>query len=157
MRKRIGKDSVPSVTTGPQNWLDLAQLATVEVTSEDSSYTIESALIPDGTPGWRAAGPGPQTIRLLFDEPLKISGIHLDFHEDQVSRTQEFVLRWLPAGSSSYQDVVRQQYSFSPGGSTHEHEDYFRALANVAALELRIVPDISKGSAHASLARLLLE
>jgi hypothetical protein len=157
MRKRIGKDSRPSFTTGPKNWLDLAQLATVEVTSEDSSYTIESALIPDSPPGWRAADPGPQTIRLLFDEPLKISGIHLDFHEDQVSRTQEFVLRWLPAGSSSYQEIVRQQFNFSAGGSTHEHEDYFPALVNVAALELRIVPDISKGSAHASLARLLLE
>jgi hypothetical protein len=49
---------------------------------------------------------------------------------------------------------VRQQYNFSPPGVTHEFEDYAVDLVGVAALELRIVPDISGGEARASLAQL---
>jgi hypothetical protein len=44
MRKRIGKlrHSQPRGECG-EAWLDLEQIATVEVTSEDSSFPIESA------------------------------------------------------------------------------------------------------------------
>ena len=45
--------------------LDLAQ---VEITS-DPTHPIEAALLADRTGGWRAAGPGEQTIRLLFTRP----------------------------------------------------------------------------------------
>jgi hypothetical protein len=49
---------------------------------------------------------------------------------------------------------LRQQYNFSPPGATCEREDYDVNLNGVTALELRIVPDISHGSARASLAQL---
>jgi hypothetical protein len=78
------------------------------------------------------------------------------FQEDEQSRTQQFVLRWSPDGGGSYREIVRQQYNFSPPGTTSESEDYKLDLDGVTALEVDIVPDISGGPARASLAQLLL-
>ncbi|MGC2693987.1 MAG: hypothetical protein WA228_14935 [Desulfobaccales bacterium] len=128
----------------------------VEITSEDADYPIESALIPGIGSGWRAAQPGEQTLRLLFDEPLRLNRIHLAFHEDKQERTQEFVLRWSADGGQSYREILRQQYNFSPPDAAPEVEDYNLDLDGVTALELKIVPDISGGSARASLAQLRL-
>ena len=41
-----------------QKWLDLEQVAKVEVTSEDPNFPIESALVSGKGPGWRAAQKG---------------------------------------------------------------------------------------------------
>ncbi len=128
----------------------------VEITSEDAGYPIESALIPGIGSGWRAAQPGEQTLRLLFDEPLRLNRIHLAFHEDKQERTQEFVLRWSADGGQSYREILRQQYNFSPPDAAPEVEDYNLDLDGVTALELKIVPDISGGGALASLAQLRL-
>jgi hypothetical protein len=154
MRKRIIGQGPREVATAEPGWLDLDRLAQVEITSEDADYPIESALIPGTSLGWRAAQPGEQTIRLLFDEPRSFRRIHLMFHEGEQERTQEFVLRWSPDGGQSYREVVRQQYNFSPPGATREVEDYEINLDGVTVLELKIVPDISGGRAHASLAQL---
>jgi len=153
MRKRIIGHGPRDVKADEPGWLDIERLAQVEITSEDAGYPIESALIPGMGSGWRAAQPGEQTIRLRFDEPLRLKLIHLVFHEDEQERTQEFVLRWSPDGGQSYRDIVRQQYNFSPPGAAREVEDYDIALDGVTALELKIVPDISGGSAQASLAQ----
>ena len=50
--------------------------------------------------------------------------IHLAFAEKDVERTQEFCLRWSPAASRPVQEIVRQQWNFSPTGSTTQVEDY---------------------------------
>jgi len=154
MRKRIIGHGPRDVSAAEQGWLDLERLAQVEITSEEIDYPIESALIPGTGSGWRAAQPGEQTIRLLFDEPLRLRRIHLVFHEDEQGRTQEFVLRWSPDGGQSYREILRQQYNFSPPEAAREVEDYDIDLDSLTALELRIVPDISGGSARASLAQL---
>jgi hypothetical protein len=154
MRKRIIGQGAPEVSAVDPGWMDLDRLAQVEITSEDVDYSIESALIPGTGPGWRAAQSGEQTIRLLFDEPLKLRRIHLVFHEDEQERTQEFVLRWSPDNGQTYREILRQQYNFSPPGATREVEDYTTDLDEVTALELKIVPDISGGRARASLAQL---
>ena len=156
MRKRIIDHGPREVAAGEPGWLDLDHLAQVEVTSEDAGYPIEAALIPDTGLGWRAAQPGAQLIRLLFDEPRSLKRIHLMFHEGEQERTQEFVLRWSPDGGQSYREIVRQQYNFSPPGATREVEDYEINLEGVTALELEIVPDISGGPASASLVQLRL-
>jgi hypothetical protein len=137
-----------------QGWLDLELRAQVEITSEAEDYPIEAALIPGTGSGWQAGQPGEQTIRLLFDEPLKLRRIHLEFHEGERERTQEFVLRWSADGGQSYREILRQQYNFSPPGATREVEDYELNLDGVTVLEMKIVPDISRGSAVASLAEL---
>jgi hypothetical protein len=156
MRKRLIGHGPREVAAAEPGWMDLEPLAQVEITSEDVDHPIESALIPGTGLGWRAAQPGEQTIRLLFNEPLRLRRIHLVFQEDQQERTQEFVLRWSPDGGQSYREIVRQQYNFSPPDAAREVEDYDLDLNGVTALELRIVPDISGGRAQASLAQLRL-
>ncbi|MGO8760815.1 MAG: hypothetical protein ACLP2P_01290 [Desulfobaccales bacterium] len=154
MRKRIIGHGPREVSAAEPGWVDLGLLAQVEITSEDVDYPIEAALIPNTGSGWRAVQPGEQTIRLRFDEPLRLKRIHLVFQEDEQERTQEFVLRWSPDRGQSYREIVRQQYNFSPPEAVQEVEDYDVDLDGVRALELSIVPDISGGSARASLAQL---
>ena len=144
MRKRIIGQGPREVAAAEQGWLDLERLAQVEITSEADGHPIEEALIPGAGPGWRAAQPGEQTIRLRFDEPLRLRRIHLVFSEGEGERTQEFVLRWSADGGQSYREILRQQYNFSPGAA-REVEDYDLDLDGVTALELRIVPDIGGG------------
>lgn len=154
MRKRITRH-----VTGPQQagsdptWLDLEAIAQVEVTSENPALPIENALtLRGGTSGWLAAEPGEQLVRILFDEPHPVRRIKLHFVEDQLPRTQEFVLRWAAKPGEPLQMIVRQQWTFSPTGSTSEVEDYQVNLAEVTVLELLIKPDISNGTARASIA-----
>jgi hypothetical protein len=106
--------------------------------------------------GWRAADSGTQTIRLIFDEPQRLTRIALVFEETEKQRTQEFVLRWSGDGGRSFREIVRQQWNFSPPKTTREDEEYQVDLSGVTVLELTIVPDISRGSAHASLKSLRL-
>jgi len=154
MRKRIIDQEPQNVAPVDQGWLDLQSMAQIEVTSESAANPIEAALVLGAGLGWRAAQAGEQTIRILFDESRSVRRIQLLFHEDQQARTQEFVLRWSPDGGQSYREIVRQQYNFSPPGVTRESEDYAVDLADVTALELRIVPDISGGDARASVTQL---
>jgi len=156
MRKQTISSGSESVSRSGDAWLDLERLAKVELTSESTEHPIESALIPNREPGWRAAQPGKQTIRLIFDHPLSLGRILLRFDEEEQRRTQEFVLRWLPEGQQSPREIVRQQYSFSPPATNQEIEDYSVKLNGVTALELEIVPDISGGGAYASLAEMRL-
>jgi len=154
MRKRIIEPHTRDITPAHQAWLNLEALAQVEVTSEDPARPIESGLLPGTEAGWRAAYPGPQTVRLMFDRPQRIKRMHLEFQENELERTQQFVLRWSSDGGRSYREIARQQYNFSPPGATSECEDYTVDLDGVTALELNIVPDISGGPARASLAQL---
>jgi hypothetical protein len=156
MRKRIVRHVDQEVSPTDRHWLDLDRLAQVEITSEAAGHPIESALLPDTGSGWQAARGGEQTMRLLFDTPIRLSRIRLVFDEHQHVRTQEFALRWSPDGGQSYRQLVRQQYNFSPPATTREVEDYTVNLETVTALELSIVPDVSGGEARASLSRLQL-
>ncbi len=154
MRKRILAPIQDVPAAG--DWLDLEPLAEVEITSEDPTCPIESALLPGEGPGWRAAGPGSQTIRLLFDPPQALHRIWLQFGETAAERTQEYVIRWSSEGGKRLGEVVRQQWNFSPGGSTEQVEDHRVELQAVDLLELEIIPDVGGGGAPASLAKLRL-
>jgi len=152
MRKRMIKRDIQKAPKTEYNWLNLATLAQVEISSEDAVHPIESALVPGSGSGWQASESGEQILRLLFDEPQKIGLVRLVFEEDTQERTQEFVLRWSSDGGQSYHDIARQQYNFSAPDSTQELEDYSVGLNGVTTLELCIIPDISRGNARASLA-----
>jgi len=132
------------------------EVAEVELTSEDAAHPIESALQPGQAAGWRAAGPGKQTIRLHFTRPQRLRRIWINFVEPHAERTQEYALRWSPDGGQSFREIVRQQWNFSPQGATSETEDYQVELPAVTVLELDIIPDIRGGNTPASLARLRL-
>jgi len=156
MRKRIIAPVQKEAAPPDQAWLNMEGLADVEITSEDATHPIESALMPGGAGGWRAAGPGRQTIRVCFTSPQRLQRIWLNFVETGVERTQEYILRWSADGGQSYREIVRQQWNFSPLGATRETEDYHVELPAVTVLELSIIPDIGGGAAVASLAELRL-
>ena len=156
MRKTILTPETPATPSAARTWLDLDRLARVEVSSEDAAHPIEGALLPGSGPGWLAAVPGEQLIRLLFDAPIPLRHVTLLFHEELHSRTQEFVLRWSADHGTTWQEIVRQQFNFAPPATTAEREEYDVQLDGVTTLELKIVPEISGGASRASLARLSL-
>ena len=156
MRKRFITSTPETVRSHGEGWLDLERAAVVEVTSEGEDFPVESALVLGETRGWRAAIPGTQTIRLVFDQPQRVRHISLVFEEEQITRTQEFVLRWSSDGGRSFREIVRQQWNFSPPETIREVEEYQVELSDVTVLELIIVPHNSGGTACASLRRLRL-
>ena len=146
-KKVIDKSERPE-----EGWLDLSQCAAFEVTSEESGSPLENALSPDEKK-WIAASPGVQTIRITFDEPQNISKIFLLFEETANARSQEFVLSWQQVGQPGWQEIARQQFNFSPPGTTIERENFTVSLQRASALELLITPERS-GGGHASLTHL---
>src|SRR5437899_8124041 len=150
MRKQVFTPTPQGIRSPDEGWLDLDRAASVEVTSEEKNYGIDSALVSGETQGWRAASPGTQTIRLLFDQPQRLRRISLAFEENEIKRTQEFVLRWSPDGGRSFREIVRQQWNFSPPETIREVEEYHVELSEVTVLELIITPDISGEMARAS-------
>jgi hypothetical protein len=152
MRKRIvSSDRTIAGTEPGSHWMDLGRIATVEVTSEDPDFPIESAFSADGGPGWRASQKGEQQIRLVFDQALSVRRIQLHFLEPTRDRLQEFTVRW-SAADGEPKEIVRQQWNFSHGGSTSEIEDYEVNLEDVSTLELRIKPDLTDNEVLATLA-----
>lgn len=152
MRKTI----INSNTINPRprsqaEWLDLEEIATVEVSSEDPDFPIESALTASEGPGWRAAERDKQVIRIVFDKPRPLRRIRLEFSEAENQRTQEFTLRWSQV-DGPFREIIRQQWSFSPQGSTSEVEDYQVDLDSVSVLELALKPDLTPDNAFATLA-----
>jgi hypothetical protein len=149
MRKEIvGQKTVAAEAQAAAEWLDLASVARVQLTSEDPAFPIENALSTNpelNELGWRATSPGAQTITMLFDAPQHIRRIVLHFVEHKMERSQEFVLRYSSARETN-REIVRQQWTFSPNGSPQEIEDYAVELEAVAKLELVIDPD--RGRRH---------
>ena len=148
--------SILGVQVRPESAFKLIRIRIAEITSENSSYPIEGALLPNSSKGWKAGKPGKQTIRLLFNQPQIISRIQLGFVETEVERTQEYVLRCSYDKGLSYREIVRQQWNFSPEGSVAEQEDHMVALEGVTVLELIITPDINNQAALATLEKLCI-
>jgi hypothetical protein len=156
MRKNLIDTPEQKEVIVKQQWLDLESLAHVEYSSEDAAHPIENAFTPGRDSFWQAATPGKQIIRLLFDKPQKIASISLLFQEEEQARTQEFVLSYSADGGISYQEILRQQYNFSPPDTCLQAEEYSVQLDAVNILELVIIPAISGGNARASLAQWLI-
>ncbi len=148
----LGSTALGTALEPGEAWLDLEHIAQVQLTSEDPHYPIESALNRGSGPGWRASGRGEQTIRLIFEPPQQLKRIRLHFLEVETARTQEFTLRWWPERNGRSREIVRQQWNFSPAGSTTEIEDFTVNLDRVSIVELTINPDLSRGEAVATLA-----
>jgi hypothetical protein len=150
MRKTVIHPTNTNPRSHSQDWLNLEEIATVEVTSEDPNFPIDSALAASQGPGWRAAEPGEQVIRIVLDNPRPLHRVRLEFSEPDIKRTQEFTLRWSQS-DGLLREIVRQQWNFSPQGSISEIEDYQVQLEKVSLLELTLKPDLLPNSAFATL------
>jgi hypothetical protein len=114
MRKRLITPTIESIRTLGEGWLDVERAAVVEVRTEDKDFPVESAFVSGDARGWRAAAPGSQTIRLIFDQPQKLRCICLVFEENETGRTQEFVLR-----SSGWRELAERHCCANSGISVH--------------------------------------
>jgi hypothetical protein len=150
----IRKKLIQKTESPAERWLDLGRCATFEVTSEEAGSPLENALSADAKK-WVARTPGEQIIRITFDQPQNISKIFLLFEETVNARSQEFVLSWREADRAEWREMVRQQFNFSPPGTTVESETFNVSLERTAALELLIIPERS-GGRQASLSQLLI-
>jgi len=156
MRKHIINHDAETSSPVDEGWLDLEKLAQVEASSEEAQHPIEAALLLGASSGWRAATPGQQLVRLIFDKPQNLRLIHLVFDEHERERLQEYTLRWSAGIGQPYREIVRQQYNFSPPTTTTEVEDYTVNVDSCAELELSIVPDLRGSPVHASIAEFRL-
>jgi 2-haloacid dehalogenase len=148
LRKQIigGQKEPPTTTRGE---IDIAAVATVLVTSEDPEHPIDHAFDGSRGPGgsrWIAGEPGEQAVILAFDAPQAIRRVVLVVEETEVARTQELQLAVSTDGGQTYRELFRQEYNFSPSGSTFEREDWAVEVEGVTHLRLAIKPD--KGGKH---------
>ena len=139
---------------------DIAALATVWVTSEAADHPIDHAFDGHRGPGgsrWVAGVPGPQRLLLAFDAPQTLRLLHLEVEERDVSRTQELHVAISRDGGQTYQTLLRQEYTFSPPGTTFEREAWAVPAEGVTHLQLVITPDKGGAPCHATLTTLALQ
>src|SRR3954451_24963150 len=119
-------------------------MATVQVTSEDPEHPVDHAFDGRRGPGgsrWVAGESGEQAVILAFDAPQAIRRVVLEVEEPEVARTQELQLALSSDGGQTYRELVRQEYNFSPPGTTFKREDWAVSAEGVAQLRLVIKPD----------------
>jgi hypothetical protein len=158
LRKQIirAPASAPAPTPGE---IDIAAVATVLVTSEDAEHPVDHAFDGNGGPGgsrWVAGEPGEQTVILAFDAPQAIRRVVLEVEEPEVARTQELQLSVSVDGGQTYRELVRQEYNFSPPGTTFEREDWAVDADGLTHLRLWIKPDKGGKPCRASITSLVL-
>ncbi len=125
---------------------NIAAMATVFVTSESAAHPVENAFDNRRGPGgsrWIANGEGEQTLILAFDSPQTIRQIRLEIEEPELCRTQELAIAMSTDGGQTYQERLRQEFTFSPPGTTFEREEW--SLPGQAVTHLKVVIKPDKG------------
>jgi hypothetical protein len=159
LRKHLLTD-YPAEQVAEPGEKDIAALATVWVTSEAADYPIDNAFDSHHGPGgsrWVAGTPGPQRLLLAFDAPQSLRLLRLEVEEQDMSRTQEIQVAISQDGGRTYQTLLRQEYTFSPPGTTFEREDWAIPSEGVTHLQLVITPDKGGAPCHATLTTLALQ
>src|SRR5262245_36273107 len=116
LRKHLLTDQPGSPNSWPGE-KDIEALATVLVTSETTAHPIDHAFDRQRGPGgsrWVAGTPGEQRLVLVFDTPQTLRKIYLEVEERHMPRTQELSLAISRDGGHTYQELLRQEYTFSP-------------------------------------------
>jgi hypothetical protein len=158
LRKQIIKAPEAAPDAMPDR-IDIAAVATVLVTSEAPEHPVDYAFDDargQGGSRWVAGEPGEQTIILAFDAQQTIRRILLEVEEREVARTQELQLAVSRDGEQTYRELVRQEYNFSPPGTTFEREDWTVTVEGVTHLRLWIKPDKGGKPCRASITSLIM-
>ena len=158
LRKLIIKP-YPVTTDATTGEIDIATVATVQVTSESPDHPID--LVVDDHPGpggthWIAGEPGEQTVILAFDAPQTINQILLEVEEPEVARTQDLQLSLSRDGGRTYRELLRQEFNFSPEGTSFEREKWTVKAQGATHLRLVIKPDKGGKPCRATLTSLVL-
>jgi hypothetical protein len=158
LRKQV-IEGAPAVPLSSVDEIEIAAVATVLLTSEDSQHPVDHAFDRHPGPGgtcWVAGEVGDKTLVLALDAPQAIRHIIVEVEEPAVARTQELRLAISQDGERTYPEVLRQEYHFSPSGSAFEREDRVVSAVGVTHLRLQIRPDKGGQPCWASLTTLAL-
>jgi hypothetical protein len=158
LRKQVIKTAAATPVTTPGE-IDIAAVATVQVTSEASDHPVDHAFDGSRGPGgtrWIAGEPGDQTLILVFDAPQSIRRVVLEVEEPEVARTQEIQLAVSVDGGRTYRELLRQEFNFSPPGTTFEREDWAVTAEGVTHLRLWIKPDKGGKTCRGTITSLVL-
>jgi hypothetical protein len=159
LRKRIINTGGASVSGADSGSIDIPAVATVIVTSEDPAHPIDHIFNNHdhiGARRWVAANTGEQCVIFDFDTPQPIHQIAVAIEEREVQRSQELTISISSDGGQSYQELIRQEYNFSPPGTTWERETWSLPATRVSHLRLQIKPDKGGKLCHATLTSLIL-
>ena len=159
LRKQLLTERPVAPNPQPEE-LDIAALATVFMTSEAADHPIENVFDTRRGPGgsrWIAAALGEQVILLAFDTAQTIHRVTVEIEEQEVNRTQELDLSVSCDGEQTYQELRRQEYTFSPPGTTFEREDWAVTAEPITHLQLRIKPDKGDKPCRATLTTLAIQ
>jgi hypothetical protein len=158
LRKQIMKP-VSSAQALIEGEINVVSAATVLVTSEDPEHPVDHAFDSYrglGGTRWIAGEPGEQTVIVAFDAPEAVGRVILEVEETEVVRTQELQLAISSDGGQTYREVLRQEYNFSPPGTTFEREDWAISAAGVTHLRLHVKPDKADKPCRVTLTSLLV-
>jgi hypothetical protein len=137
----------------------IPELATVLVTSEAAEHPVDCLFDGHDGPGgtrWVAAEDGEQVLILAFDKPQTIQEVGLETEELQASRTQVLTLSLSQDGGRTYREILRQEFNFSPPGTTFERERWIVSAPMVSHLRVTIRPDKGDKLGRASLTSLTI-
>jgi hypothetical protein len=149
----------PLAMVSPSGSKAIPAIATVCVTSEAADAPIDHAFDQSrglGGSRWVAAVPGEQQLILAFDTPQTIRTISLEVEEPEVSRTQVLHVSVSCDAGQTYQELQRQEYTFSPPGTTFKHEEWEVKVEGVTHLQLVIMPDKGGRPCRATLTSLVV-
>jgi hypothetical protein len=158
LRKHILKD-LPGARVSTPDVKDIPTLATVFVTSEAPGHPIDHVFDSRRGPGgtrWIAAADGEQTVIVAFDTPQTIREIAVETEEPTASRTQVLCLSLSEDGGETYRERLRQEFTFSPPGTTFEREEWSVPAERVTHLRVVIQPDKGNAPRRATLTSLTI-
>jgi hypothetical protein len=127
---------------------DIPALATVHVTSEAPDHPVDHLFDGSTGPGgtrWIAGSDGEQTLVLVFDAPQTIRTVGIEALEPSAPRTNVLTVSLSDDGGRTYGERIRQEFTFSPPGTTFEREEWSMPAERVTHLRIVIQPD--KGNA----------
>ena len=139
-KRRLGADPEPHA-----GGIDLAASATLAYSSEDPAHRVENLVDGRGGPGgtrWQAAQPNTtEQIVVELDRPQTLSRLVYEVEERERARTQEVRIEASSDGGKTYRGLLAQEYNFSPGGATFQHEDVRIEVVDATHVRLTIVPN----------------
>lgn len=148
LRKRLIDASTPLATPSAiANELDLRACAQVHFSSEHPQHPVDHLF--DGSTGEAASRwvggrrDRPETILLVFDQPMNLSRCAFEVVEREVTRTQQVTAEYLLVKEDAYRTGFVQEFNFSPDGATHQRELIELNLRGVCRFRLTVLADKS--------------
>lgn len=127
----------------PTDIVDVATVATVEVTSENELFPIDHLFDGRSGPGgscWVAGKPGTQTLVLRFHAPVDIATVTVESEERGITCTQQLdVAGWSEHRQAPFEAPPRVLH-YSPYGPSFHRETWEIGQRGVSHLWMRITP-----------------